>query len=62
MADKKQLKVTLKRRMYGRLKNHIACVKGLGLRKIRHTVIVEDTPSIRGMVNKIRYLLEVEEV
>jgi large subunit ribosomal protein L30 len=61
MANK-QLKVTLKRSKFGRPKKHIACVQGLGLRKIRHTVVVEDTPSIRGMINKIKYLLEVEEV
>ena len=62
MAKKKQLQVTLIKSMNGRLKNHIACVRGLGLRRIRHTVIVEDTPSVRGMVNKVRYLLKVEEV
>jgi large subunit ribosomal protein L30 len=62
MTKKKQLKVTLVKSMHGRLKKHIACVKGLGLRKINHTVLVEDTPSIRGMVNKVNYLLKVEEV
>ena len=47
---------------YGRLSNHKDCVRGLGLRKINHSVILEDTPSIRGMINKINYLLKVEEV
>ena len=37
------------------------CVKGLGLRKIGHTVEVEDTPSIRGMINRVNYLVRVEE-
>jgi len=40
---------------------HKACVAGLGLRRIRHTVEVEDTPSVRGMINKAHYLLSVEE-
>ncbi|HCU05592.1 MAG: 50S ribosomal protein L30 [Gammaproteobacteria bacterium GWE2_42_36] len=58
----KQLKVTLMKSKYGRVKGHLECVKGLGLRRIRHTVILEDTPSIRGMITKISYLLNVEEV
>ena len=37
-----------------------ACVAGLGLRRIRHTVEVEDTPSVRGMINKVNYLVRVE--
>lgn len=57
----KQLKVTLVRSLNGRLKNHIACAHGLGLRRIHHTAVVEDTPSNRGMVDKISYLLKVEE-
>jgi len=43
-----------------RLKAHKACVAGLGLRRIRHTVEVEDTPSVRGMINKVNYLVKVE--
>jgi len=58
----KQLKVTLMKSKYGRVKGHLECVKGLGLRRIRHTVVLEDTPSIRGMITKISYLLNVEEV
>ena len=45
----------------GRLKNHKACVAGLGLRRIGHTVEVEDTPSVRGMINKVNYLVRVED-
>lgn len=60
MADKK-LKVTLVRSVAGRLKNHKACVAGLGLRRIRHSVEVLDTPENRGMINKVSYLLQVEE-
>jgi large subunit ribosomal protein L30 len=62
MAKAKQLKVTLLKSRFGRLKNHKACVAGLGLRKIRQTVVVEDTPQNRGMINKVSYLVSVEEV
>jgi len=61
MADKK-LSVTLTKSKIGRLKSHQACLKGLGLRKIRHTVEVIDTPENRGMINKVSYMLKVEEV
>lgn len=57
---KKMVKVTQLKSVHGRLKNHIACVKGLGLRRIGHTVEVEDTPSTRGMMNKVNYLIRVE--
>lgn len=59
--SKKMIKVTQLRSTAGRLKSHQACVKGLGLRRIRHTVEVEDTPSVRGMINKVNYLVSVEE-
>ncbi len=62
MAKSKQLKVTLLKSRYGRLKSHKACVAGLGLRKIRQSVIVLDTPANRGMINKVSYLVAVEEV
>lgn len=60
MAEKKMIKVTQIKSTTGRLKGHIACVRGLGLRRIRHTVEVEDTPSTRGMINKVPYLVRVE--
>ncbi len=62
MAKSKQLKVTLLKSRYGRLKTHKACVAGLGLRKIRQTVEVLDTPENRGMINKVSYLVAVEEI
>ena len=62
MAKEQKLKVTLVRSRYGRLASHQACVAGLGLRKINQTVTVEDTPENRGMINKVSYLLNVEEV
>ena len=61
MASKKTVKVTLVRSMHGRLASHKACVAGLGLRRMHHTVEVEDTPSVRGMINKVSYMVKVEE-
>ena len=61
MAKPKELKVTLVKSKYGRLKSHKACVAGLGLRKMHHTVTVIDTPDNRGMINRVSYLLSVEE-
>ena len=58
---KATIKVTQVKSTYGRLKNHKACVNGLGLRRIGHTVEVEDTPAVRGMINKVNYLVRVEE-
>lgn len=63
MASKdKTVKVTLKRSINRRTAKHKACVAGLGLRRIGHTVTVQDTPENRGMINKVSYLLAVEEV
>lgn len=58
---KKTVKVTQVKSVNGRLKSHRACVAGLGLRRIGHTVEVEDTPSTRGMINKANYLVRVED-
>ena len=60
MADK-TLKVTLVKSMNGRLAAHKACVSGLGIRRMNHTVEVTDTPENRGMINKVSYMLKVEE-
>ncbi|MEE4163618.1 MAG: 50S ribosomal protein L30 [Woeseiaceae bacterium] len=62
MAKAKELKVTLVKSKHGRLKSHKACIAGLGLRKINHTVTVADTPENRGMINRVSYLVSVEEV
>ncbi|MFN3234757.1 MAG: 50S ribosomal protein L30 [Gammaproteobacteria bacterium] len=61
MAKEKQLKITLVRSPITTPKRHRECVKGLGLRRMNHTVVREDTPCIRGLINKIYYLLKVEE-
>lgn len=60
MAGKK-LKVTLIRSKIGKLPSHKACVVGLGLKRMHHTVEVEDTACNRGMINKVNYMLKVEE-
>ena len=58
----KQLQVTLVKSLNGRLKAHQACARGLGIRRIHNTVTVIDTPENRGMINKISYMLKVEEI
>ena len=57
----KQLRLTLVRSLNGRLKNHKACARGLGIRRMHRPVVVIDTPENRGMINKISYMLQVEE-
>lgn len=61
MATSK-LSVTMIKSKFGRLPKHQACLKGLGLRKMHQTVEVLNTPENRGMINKISYMLKVEEV
>ncbi len=58
----KQLQVTLVKSLSGRLKSHQQCARGLGIRRIHNPVAVIDTPENRGMINKIRYMLKVEEL
>ena len=59
MADKK-VKVTLVKSVIGTKQDHRANVRGLGLRKLNSSSELEDTPAVRGMINKIQYLLKVE--
>ena len=56
----KTLKVTLVRSVASTRESHRATVRGLGLRRINHTVELEDTPAVRGMINKVGYLLKCE--
>ncbi|MCV6591132.1 MAG: 50S ribosomal protein L30 [Marinobacterium sp.] len=56
----KKIQVTLVRSPIGTLPKHKLCVKGLGLRRVNHTVEVEDTPAVRGMINKVNYMVRVE--
>ena len=62
MAETKNIRVKLVRGLNGRLKKHQACVRGLGLRRIHHTIEVIDTPENRGMIKKVSYMLECEDV
>ncbi len=57
----KTVKVTQLKSSIGRLPKHRATLKGLGLRRIRHTVELEDTPSVRGMINQVSYMIKVED-
>ena len=61
VKNSKTIKVKLVKRIGGRLPNHRNCVRGLGLRRIGHEVEIIDTPSNRGMMAKVHYLLEVKE-
>ncbi|MCC5863971.1 MAG: 50S ribosomal protein L30 [Wenzhouxiangella sp.] len=63
MANKQasKLRVTLIRSTNGKIQSHRETVRGLGLRRMHHTVELEDTPAIRGMINKVNYLVRVEE-
>ena len=56
----KTVKVTLVRGVIGTRESHRATVRGLGLRRINHTVELEDTPAVRGMINKVNYLVKCE--
>lgn len=59
MSDKK-IKVTLVKSIIGTKQSHRATVRGLGLRRLNHSVELADTPEVRGMINKVSYLLKCE--
>jgi large subunit ribosomal protein L30 len=61
MAAAKKIRVTQTKSSNGRLQSHKATLTGLGLRRIRHTVEIDDTPENRGMINKINYMIRVED-
>jgi large subunit ribosomal protein L30 len=61
MAAAKKIRVTQTKSSNGRLQSHKDTLTGLGLRRIRHTVEVEDTPEVRGMLNKVNYMIRVED-
>lgn len=58
----KRLKLTLVKSTAGRLESHKATIRGLGIKKVRHSVEVTATPEVSGMINKVSYMLRVEEV
>ena len=63
MADKiNKLRIKLVKSRFGRIKKHAASLSGLGLRKINQEVVIDATPENMGMVNQVKYLLEVEDV
>ncbi len=62
MSKAKQIKVTLVKSVFGQLKSHKATVRGLGLRRIRDSATLADTPEVRGMVRASNHLLKVEEL
>jgi len=60
MAQTKKIKVTQVKSVIGTKESHRACMRGLGLRRMNQTVEVEDTPAVRGMINKVNYLVKWE--
>lgn len=61
MASAKKIRVSQTKSSSGRLQSHKATLTGLGLRRIRHSVELDDTPEIRGMINKVAYMVKVED-
>lgn len=62
MAAAKTIRIRLTKSLNKRLEAHKSCVRGLGLRRIGHSVTVADTPEIRGMIRKVAYMVAVEEI
>ena len=62
MAAEKRLKVKLVKGLMGTKQSHRATVRGLGLRRRNHSVELPDTPEVRGMINRVSYLIDVTEV
>jgi large subunit ribosomal protein L30 len=63
MAEKiNKLRIKLVKSRFGRIKKHAASLSGLGLRKINQEVVIDATPENMGMVNQVKYLLEVEDI
>jgi large subunit ribosomal protein L30 len=57
----KTLSITLRKSMIGRPEKHRRVVRSLGLRKLNKTVVLKDTPAVRGMIRKVSHMLELEE-
>ncbi len=58
----KRIRVTLVRSPFGTGRRHMACVRGLGLKRLRQTVELENTPAVRGMINRVSYMVKCEEI
>jgi large subunit ribosomal protein L30 len=61
MMEKKTLKVTLVKSINSTRESHRATVRGLGLRRLNSSRVLEDTPAVRGMINKVSYLVAVSD-
>jgi large subunit ribosomal protein L30 len=61
MSENKTIKIKLIKSGIGRMKSHKLCIKGLGFKKLNQTVEVQDTPSNRGMINKISDMVEIQD-
>ena len=61
MSKKETIKIKLIKSGIGRMKNHKLCIKGLGFKKLNQSIVIEDSPSNRGMINKISDMIEVIE-
>ncbi len=57
----KKIAVTQTSSLIGKTKAQVSCIKGLGLRKINHKVVLNNTPEINGMIKKVRHMIKVEE-
>jgi large subunit ribosomal protein L30 len=57
-----KIKVTQVKSVIGTIEQHRACIRGLGLRRLNHSVILMDTPEIRGMINRVNYLVKAETI
>jgi len=63
MSDlQNKIKVTQVKSVIGTIQKHRACIRGLGLRRLHHSVLVADTPENRGMINRVNYLVKFELV
>ena len=62
MSANSKIKVTLVKSTIGTKQSHRDCVRGLGLRRMNHSVVLEDTPAVRGMINRVYYLVKSEVV
>ncbi|MFQ5705836.1 MAG: 50S ribosomal protein L30 [bacterium] len=62
MAKKKKLKITQTRSIIGRILKQKRTIEALGLKRMHHSVVHDDTPQIRGMISKVSHLVSVEEV
>ncbi len=61
-VSKKKIRVVLVKSPFGTGKRHIACVRGLGLRRLNDSRELEDSPAVRGMIREVRYMVKCDEV